>query len=374
MRSSKKGTSKSGAEGLRILLINPFGIGDVIFSTPLIEILKTRFPDSYLCFVCNKRTYDVIEKCPKLDKVYVFEKGDQKRLWRENKILSLKSFVEFAKQIKRVRFDIAIDMSLGHQYSFFLKLIGVPQRIGFDYKGRGRFQTAKLKFKGFDDKPIGEYYKDLLRLIDLDIYDAPSGIWFGSRDIEYIDNFFKEKRLYGKRVIGISPGGGISFGKENIVFKRWPASSFAALSDKLMKEPGTEVVLMWGPGEEGLIDEIKGMMEGEPVIAPPTTIGQLAALMSQCDAVVCNDSGPLHIAAAAGARTVSIFGPSDPNVYGPYPKSDKHIVLKSGIDCSPCYRRFKIPKCGDLKCLGGIDYREVFEAVKSHARNERISV
>lgn len=374
MRSGKDFTFKDKKD-LKILLINPFGIGDVLFSTPLIGILKKNLPYSSLYYICNKRTFEVIERSPQLDGIFIFEKGDYKEIWRKDKLSCLKELISFINKIRKENFDLAIDMSMGHQYSFFLKLISVPERIGFDYKGRGRFLTKKLEFNGFNDKPIGEYYKDLLRLIGLNVSDESTTIYLTGEDRDYIEDFFKKERI-GKEdtVIGIAPGGGVSFGQDNLAFKRWPKDKFAKLGDSLIKDMDSKVILLWGPGEEILIKEIADLMETKPIIGPKTTVRQLAALMSRLSCVICNDAGPLHVAVAIGARTISIFGPSDPNVYGPYPKDKQHLYIKKDIECSPCYKKFKIPNCKTLRCLNELDYKEVLKLVKLHVNHGKAKV
>lgn len=371
MRSDKDPIFKNRKKDIKALLINPFGIGDVLFSTPLLAILKKNFPHSSLYFICNKRTRDILDKAPELEGVYVFEKDDYKRLWKKNPVLAIKEFIILLVKIKKKKFDLAIDMSMGHQYSFFLKLLNIPERVGFDYKKRGRFLTRKLKFDGFNDKPIAEYYKDLLRLLGLEVTEEPTKIWLTPEDKAYVDNFFKKERLNeNDAVIGMSPGGGVSFGRENWVFKRWPHENFARLAERLIKDAGLKVVLIWGPGEEALVKDITESMSLKPIISPATTIRQMAELMSRCNCVVCNDGGPLHVAVACGGKTVSIFGPSDQNVYGPYPKNDRHLPLTKDIGCRPCYKNFKLPNCASRECLNGLDAGEVFLAVTGHIGNK----
>ena len=84
------------------------------------------------------------------------------------------------------------------------------------------------------------------------------------------------------------------------------------------------------------------------------------AILGSCDLVLCNDGGPLHIAVALGAKTVSIFGPVDERVYGPYPPSNRNKVIKAGLSCQPCYDRFKLPECeNDNRCVTDIDPEHV---------------
>ncbi|GAG37535.1 unnamed protein product, partial [marine sediment metagenome] len=232
--------------------------------------------------------------------------------------------------------------------------------------------TDRLKFDGFSDKPIGEYYKDLLRMMGLRVSDEPTKIWLADEEMGYADEFFKKEDIKDEDiVIGIAPGGGVSFGKGKLAFKRWPQDKFAELAGIIIKETESKVIFLWGPGEEGLIKGIVNLMDRKPIVAPQTTIGEMAALMSKCDCVVCNDSGPLHVAVAIGTKTVSIFGPSDQNVYGPYPKDKRHITVTKDIECRPCYKRFKIPDCEKIDCLRGLEAKEVFLAVADHIKRKR---
>ncbi len=349
----------------KILLINPFGIGDVLFATSLIKPLKQRFPEAGLYFICNERTASVLENNSFLENVYVFEKGDYKALWRESKLKCLKKLLGFLKILKHEDFDVAIDMSLGHQYAFLLMLIGVPERIGFDYKGRGRFHTKKVPFKGFDDKSIAEYYGDLLGQIDPALRAAEeTTIYMTLEDSAYIDKFIESAGIGERdRLIGIAPGGGVSFGMKNIHFKRWPEASFAGLAKRLAEDPSTKVVVIWGPGEEELATSIVDAAGVGAYMAPPTTIRQMAALMRRCCVVMANDAGPLHVAMASGTKVLAIFGPADDKVYGPYPRSERTMVATGDVKCRPCYKRFKVPDCKDRVCLTDLTVDHVYGMV-----------
>jgi ADP-heptose:LPS heptosyltransferase len=90
----------------------------------------------------------------------------------------------------------------------------------------------------------------------------------------------------------------------------------------------------------------------------------MAALFGKCRMVICSEGGPLHIAVSQGVKTISIFGPVDEKTHGPYPKSEKNIVLTSDISCRPCYRKFKLPECDTRKCLEDVSVDTVLERIK----------
>jgi ADP-heptose:LPS heptosyltransferase len=182
-----------------------------------------------------------------------------------------------------------------------------------------------------------------------------------NEDKVYIDAFLTQSGVKDSDIlVGIAPGGGMSLGKEKQGAKRWPAKKFAELSDKIMEKLNLKLILIWGPGEEDLINEITCAMKSKPMVALKTTVRKTAALMKRCDLVISNDGGTVHLAVSQDTPTISIYGPTDDLVYGPYPKSEKHIVVTSKINCRPCYKKFKLPECEHKKCLESISVDEVF--------------
>lgn len=358
----------------KILIINPFGVGDVLFSTPLVSAVKRRHSSCYIGYICNIRTKELLETNPEINEVFVFERDEYRDLWKESKIGCLKKLLSFWRDIKKKQFDEVIDLSLGKEYAFFCWLIGIKERRGFDYRGRGRFLTHRISFNGFNEKSVTEYYLDLLGF-PVDRHGLKTILVFTDEDEAYIDNFLKEKLIAGQGIlVGIAPGGGISFGRDNLDKRRWNAEKFGKLADRIIRDFNVAVVLIWGPGEQELVKSIKGLMEENAFIAPQTSIRQMAALCKRCGLVICSEGGPLHIAASQGVRTISIFGPVDEKVYGPYPHGGDNVVITSSIDCRPCYSRFKLPECGTKKCVEDIRVDNVLDAVSLQLNNAGIKL
>lgn len=342
----------------KILIINPFGIGDVLFSTVLISALRKICPESYIAYICNLKTKDILTTNTGVDDVFVFERDEYRTLWKKSKIKAIKKFINFWGEIKKRRFNTVFDLSLGKEYAFCCFLAGIKDRRGFDYKGRAKFLNHRIPFDGFNDKPVAEYY---LALLTKDAIARPKAdiistiLITTNEDRQYIDNFLTQSAIKDSDVlIGIAPGGGISFGKKDQDRRRWPVKKFAELGDKIIEKFNAKIILIWGPCEEELINEIKNLMKESGLSAPKTAIRQMAELCKRCDAIVCSEGGPLHIAASQAVRTVSIFGPVDEKVYGPYPKTEKNIVITSNASCRPCYKKFKLPECPNKKCLEDI--------------------
>ena len=349
----------------KILIINPFGVGDVLFSTPMVSALKRIYPGCYIAYICNIRTREILETNPEIDEVFVFERDEYRSLWKKSKIEAFKKLLSFWNEIKKRKFDLLLDLSLGKEYAFFCWLIGIKERRGFNYKGRGRFLTHKISFEGFDDKPVAEYY--------MDVVDEARGsrlkaqgktiLVTTDKDKEYIDNFLKKQGIKEQDIlVGIAPGGGASYGKEKSHYKRWACKDFALVADKVVLH-GAKPVLLGSPEEERLIREVASKMQNKPLFGPMTKIREMACLIKRCRAIVCNDGGLLHITVSQDVPTVSIFGPTDEKVYGPYPASERHIVVTDNVDCRPCYRRFRLPECSEKRCMKDIFHDTVFNAL-----------
>ncbi|MDP2921158.1 MAG: glycosyltransferase family 9 protein [Candidatus Omnitrophota bacterium] len=351
-----------------ILIINPFGIGDALFSTVLVRELRKANPNSYIAYICNLKVKDILVTNPDISEVFVFERDEYRNEWKRSKISGAKKFFAFWSQIRKRKFDTVFDLSLGKEYAFLCWWIGIKDRRGFNYKGRGRFLNHKIPFDGFNNKPVAEYYLDLLdkpRRLPEATYEVgavKTVLVTTSEDKAYIDNFLRQSGVKDSDVlVGIAPGGGMSFGQKNQDRRRWGAKKFTELADKI----NAKVVLIWGPGEENLAREIASLMKKKPLTAPATKIREMAELCKRCKLVITSEGGPLHIAVSQGVNTISIFGPVDEKVYGPYPKSEKNIVITSDAECRPCYRKFKLPECANKKCLEDISVDKVLDSLRS---------
>jgi ADP-heptose:LPS heptosyltransferase len=170
---------------------------------------------------------------------------------------------------------------------------------------------------------------------------------------------------FDARIVGIAGGAGASWGKE-AAMKHWPAVKFAQLADAITDTFGAQVVLLGDASEKPIAEVITKMARSTVIdLCGKTSLSEFAGIVSFLDLLITNDGGPLHMAVALGVKAVSIFGPVDERVYGPYPESADHRVVTSAIDCRPCYRNFRMPLCPrERECVKSIGVNEVFSVVK----------
>jgi len=340
----------------KILIINPYGIGDVLFTTPVVSNLRLAFPGAHIAYLANARTADVLKYNPDVAQVFIYE--------RDEFVGSIQKYLELFNSIKRQGFDVVFDFSLNSSFGFLSAACGIKKRVGFDYRKRGGFLTDRIPLLGFEEKHIIEYYLDLLRLIGIPVKIKQMRIDVPSQEIQWANEWIKGHEIDpAKPMIAVLPGGGASWGKA-AKNKRWSASHFAQLIDKIVENYDAAIILLGDSKEEELCREV--VRQAHSLVhfgVGETSLLGLAALLKLAHGAIVNDGGPLHVAQAMGVRTVSIFGPVDPQVYGPYPMAN-HTVVQKGLPCQPCYRRFRMAQCGHISCLGGLSVEEVYRKVK----------
>lgn len=350
----------------RFLIINPFGIGDVLFTTPVIRAVKENYPQSFIGYWCNERVADILRDNPSIDRVFALSRGDLKKLMKRSRIEGWRRALGLYKGIRKERFDISLDFSLEHRYSLISKLSGIRERLGFDYKGRARFLTKSLKVAGRQDKHAVESYLGLLGLLDIRPKRAKLELFTQEEAKKNVEALLRESGVSaGERLIGIAPGAGGSWGKEAL-YKHWPAEKFSEVADKLRAETGCKVLILGDETERPIAEKVlKAANPGLIDLCGRTGLREFAAAIAGLKLLITNDGGPLHMAVALGVPTVSIFGPVDEQVYGPYPHSDKHIVIKEDIACRPCYRDLRFSGCSNNRlCLTKIEASDVYQAAR----------
>ena len=348
----------------KFLIINPFGIGDVLFTTPVVKALRKEYPDSFIGYWSNLRVSPILESNPQINKVFALSRGDLKKIYQESFFKGIWLAVKLVWKIKKEHFDICLDFSLDHRYSLLAKIIGIRQRIGFNYKGRGRFLTKCIDLAGYQEKHVVEYYLELLKFINI-----------SAQDQDLYLAVFPEAELRAKNIlasagieendllIGIAPGAGGSWGKD-AVCKHWPALKFAQVADRLAVEFKAKIVILGDDSESKIAEVMVHAMRNKPInLTGKTGLEVLPGIIKHCNLLVTNDGGPMHMAAALKVKTVSVFGPVSEKVYGPFPLNSEHVVLKRDMDCRPCYKNFRLPVCDkDKECLKQVSVDVVFEA------------
>jgi lipopolysaccharide heptosyltransferase II len=289
----------------RILVIKLRAIGDVVLSTAVLSNLRAAFPEAHIDFLTETPSKEVIEGNPFLDSFVIFDNKRQNGL-------------QLILSIRRRRYDLVIDL-FGNPRSALVTLFsGAPYRVGFRFKWRKYCYTTVVEPRG-GEMHNTEFNLDALRAIGIPINERSITFPVTREAEEFAEQFFIRSGIREKFVVALNPGGGW-------YTKRWRLSGYAGLGDALVRQYNATILIVWGPGEERMAQEIQSLMKSPALLIPPTSLKELGAILKRCTAVVTNDSGPMHIAAAVGAPVVAIFGPTNPELQGPV--GDRHAVVQ----------------------------------------------
>jgi heptosyltransferase I len=338
-----------------ILIIKPSAAGDIISALPVLSALKARFPEAKISWLVASHLADLLWGHPMIDDVIEFERrrfGYLARSWTV-----ARRFWAFLTRLRRSRFDLVIDLQGLFRSGFFAWITRAPVRIGPS-------ETRELGWVFYTHRipalPRDTHIVDRLaavgELLSLDLAQPKFNIHLTDSAREKINTLLLNNLTPGKFIV-LAPGG-------TWASKRWPAEKFAQLAVRIITELNLPVVLIGGRAELPLVAAFPQNPKLVNIIGQ-TGLPDLLALLAVAKALVCNDSGPMHMAVALDKPVTAIIGPTNPARTGPYRRP--HGVVKSAQSCSPCYRRRcnLVAPLAPALCMQEISVDAVFENLKT---------
>ncbi len=337
----------------RILLTRLKYIGDIVLTTPLIHTLRDRFPNAYIAYLGDKNGVSLLEQNPYLDEIFSIDFS------RNAALQQLQLFY----RLNRKHFDLVIDLFCNPRSALLSYTTQAPVRVGGDLPGRGKLYTVRIKDDGVPKSAVEFHYQSLKAAGIEPKYFAPEIFLTGDERKESRRYLEWQGIDFSKPIVALHPGG-------TWPAKLWPAERFADLADLLTAKMHAQIVLTKGPRDAEAAGKIESAVVGGVLSLPVLPLRQLAAILSLCTAYVANDSGPMHIAAAAGTPTIGLFGPGEENIWFPYTAafpggSSKNIALRKDVPCHPCHLNV-CNRAGNeyMECMKLLSVSEVFNAVK----------
>ena len=345
----------------RILVVQPYGIGDALFTTPLLRSLRALPTVESVDLLLGSRTEAVFKNNPHVDQILSIDKGEWHALNRQE----LKKEILSLWRSLRGRYDLLVDFSLQREYGFYGQFfLRIPRRIGFNFKNRGLFLSRSLPLpQGFLDTHVIDFYCGLGELLGLRIEERFPEFYLSEEDRTKASELLTAKNFpVSNRFLAVAPGGGESWGKD-AHFKRWPVPFFVEMISLLRERVDFGGILIFGSeGEKPLGEEI-AKNHSLPVLnlAGELPLGVTAALLEKAGLFLANDGGLVHLAHALHVPLIALYGPVDPRVYGPYPSSPEAVAItREKLPCRPCYSNFRYNSaCVDRECLTALPPREV---------------
>ncbi len=300
---------------LRILVVKLRALGDVLLSTVVLPNLRNAFPDARIDFLTESPAHQLLEGRPELDGVISIHRhgGGILRTFR---------------QVHRAHYHLVFDLFCNPRSAQITWATRADVRVGYPFRGRAWAYNVHATSRSSAVHNV-EFNLDALRAIGIPITSTVLSMPVDPEAAAAIDAWLASSLPAGTGpLVAVNPSGTWDA-------KRWGLEQFAALGDLLAERHHARCILLWGPGEEADVAAIRGMMRHPAIIAPPTTLRQLAALTARCDAVISNDAGPMHVAAATGRPTLGIFGPTNPALQGPYNPLSR-TVRNEAVPCLGC--------------------------------------
>ncbi len=333
----------------RILIFNVNWLGDVLFSTAVIRNIRNNSPEAFIACIIPARCFPILEGNIHLDEIIIFdEKGNHKSLWQKLKFISF---------LWRKKFGKVYLLHRSFSRALITLLAGIPQRIGYFTFKRGFLLTKSFPAPSVESMHRIDYYLNIIKQSGLTVRDRHTEFFVSQADILGVEEFLIQNGINEDDfLVGINPGG-------NWGPKRWQKENFSVLADKLVNELKAKIIITGSVQDIELSGEISRSMREKAVLAcGKLTLKQFAVLANILNVFVSADSGPLHIANAMGARKIiALFGPTDPELTGPYP-TDNVIIIQKDAGCRiPCYK----VNCPDNQCMKKITVDDVLSAIKT---------
>ncbi len=322
----------------RIAVIQTAFLGDVIFTSPLVQVLKAAWPNAKLTLVTRPRNASAALCIPGVDAVVPFDKhgadGGLRGLKRVAKLLGPQ--------------DLALAPHPSLRSAMLAWMTRAPVRVGNDATLKRRFFTQKVVVR--EREPFVQQSMDLARALGI---EGPTELVLVPPPSEVVR---ARLALEGPPAVGLIIG-------SSWATKRWPAESFAALADRV-DEVGLRPVLFGAPSERPLADAVLGAVRrARPVDAVGNDLLESLAMLSILEGVVGGDTGLSHAARALGTPTLLLFGPTDP---GAHTLEHHAQALRVGLDCQPCdlHGPRKCP-LGQQDCMRTLEVERVFSSLTS---------
>ena len=318
----------------RILVVKPSSLGDIVHSLPFLNALRKRFRDAEIHWVVARGLEGLLEGHPMIDRLLIINKDQWKKISRAAETAG--ELIKLFSELRREKFDLVVDLQGLLRSGLITLATGARIRIGFKEAREGSTLFYTHRVRGGRDIHAVDRYMRVAASLGCDTSDISFPLI-----TEPFTPGFKEYAV-------IAPGA-------RWMTKMWPPERFGMLASKIPLKS----VVIGSSADKEVSDVVVGNSKDKAVsLSGKTNFKELSGLIKNARFMVCNDTGPMHIAAALNVPVFAVFGPTNPSRTGPY--GNIHTIIREDLDCAPCYRR----KCDDLICMNGISADKVLNIIK----------
>jgi heptosyltransferase II len=337
-----------------IIVRMPNWLGDLVMATPILKDLKKAFPKARLTAMCQEPICSLLQSDSNLDELFCFHKSDGTFFRRNVKSNVIEKLVEG-------EYDLGILLTHSFRSAWWFFMGKVRNRLGFSNFFRRPLLNLPVAFPtNLNQMHQILVYKTLLAKLQIPLSETTPYLVLAKEELDRARELLQQRGYQkGELLIGINAGA--SYGSA----KCWLPERFREVALRLILEKNACVLFL---GDDASAPLVKTICEGLPSqaidMAGRTTIRELSSLIHECDLLLTNDSGPMHIASALEVPLVALFGSTSAVRTGP---SCGSVICKK-VSCSPCFCRM-CPK--DFRCMKEIQVSEVMDAISQELARKK---
>lgn len=295
-----------------LVLIKPRGTGDVVLSTIMLKNLRNHFPHAKIDYLTDPINHQVLDGLPEINDVL----GINIR-----KTGTLKTILTLRKK----KYDLVVDLYCNPRTALITFCSGAKFRAGFNFKNR---MYAYQIIANHQERKLSsiDYYLEMLKTLGVPIVNEETQFPKFNANTKVIDEFFSPYK--NKLKIGLLMAGGWAS-------KKFPAARLALLGSMIKEKWNAEIFVGYGPLELADFATFQSCANYNFHVLPDKTFTDVGYSSSCLDLVIVNDSGPMHVATAAGGTVIGIFGPTNPEQWAPHGENSQWI-RNQNLDCIGC--------------------------------------
>lgn len=317
----------------KILIIKISSLGDVLHAFPAVSLIARKYPDARIDWLVNPSFAPILEYNSCVKRIIHFPRREL-----SSPFTFPKSFFKLIGEIRHEKYDLVVDLQGLLRSAFFARFARSPVFAGFDSpkeKAATLFYNRKINPGSGHVHAVDKNAGLVSELLGIPFGVPDTTLPENRRNMDRLTGILEKKNVSrDDLIIGIAPGA-------RWESKQWPPLFFAKVMDSLdARIPGCKFLLLGSADELETCGKISSACEkAEPVvIAGETGIGELVEAIRISKCLLCNDSGPMHIAASLKIPVFAMFGPTDPDLTGPY--GEMHSVFQPELSCIKCLKRY----------------------------------
>jgi lipopolysaccharide heptosyltransferase I len=334
----------------RLLIVRLGALGDIVHAIPVAAALRRAWPSAQIDWLVSARHREILDLVPVVDeRIAVNDRGESS---------GGAPLLSTIGRLRRKRYDVAIDLQGLLKSGLMARLSGARRVIGFNGK-YARESFARFFYTDVHDPGGAGIYapSETRHVVDINL-GLLAVLGLNDRAPEFP---IERRESAVARAMAQEAGGPYALLNPGAAWpnKRWPPPRLAGLALALRERRGLRSVVIWGPGEMELAEEVVATAGGAAILSPETTIADVVALARGARVMVSGDTGPTHLAAAVGTPLVGIYGPTRPERNGAWMKNDEHVSRAAICQCH------HLRHCrAENMCLLDVEVDEVLASVE----------